>query len=326
MLEIKHLETLIAIRDAGSLQEAAERLHFTQSALSHQLRDLEVRLKTPLLNRRTRPARLTTAALRIVALAEDVLPRVKATERELQRLAAGRTGRLHLAIECHSCFQWLMPALDAFRQNWPDVALDLSAAFSFAPLPALMRGDLDVVITSDPQPMDMIHYAPLFGYELVLAVAQSSPLAGLRHIAPEQLADQVLITYPVEKQRLDVFTAFLDPAGVEPAALRTAELTPMIVQLVASQRGVAALPNWTLTEYLDQGWLHICRLGEQGVWRTLYAAVRIEDAEADYIHAFLTQAKETCFGTLSGIKAARQASVLAPRAQQTAHAPGGEPS
>lgn len=305
MLEIKHLETLIAIRDAGSLQEAAERLHFTQSALSHQLRDLEVRLKTPLLNRRTRPARLTTAALRIVALAEDVLPRMKATERELQRLAAGRTGRLHLAIECHSCFQWLMPALDAFRQNWPDVALDLSAAFSFAPLPALVRGDLDVVITSDPQPMDMIHYAPLFSYELVLAVAQSSPLAGVRHIVPEQLADQVLITYPVERQRLDVFTAFLDEAGVEPAALRTAELTPMIVQLVASQRGVAALPNWTLTEYLDQGWLYICRLGEQGVWRTLYAAVRIEDAESDYIQAFLAQAKETCFGTLSGIKAAR---------------------
>lgn len=305
MLEIKHLETLIAIRDAGSLQEAAERLHFTQSALSHQLRDLEVRLKTPLLNRRTRPARLTTAALRIVALAEDVLPRMKATERELQRLAGGRTGRLHLAIECHSCFQWLMPALDAFRQNWPDVALDLSAAFSFAPLPALVRGDLDVVITSDPQSVDTIHYAPLFSYELVLAVAQSSPLAGVRYIVPEQLADQVLITYPVERQRLDVFTAFLDDAGIEPAALRTAELTPMIVQLVASQRGVAALPNWTLTEYLDQGWLHICRLGEQGVWRTLYAAVRIEDAESDYIQAFLAQARETCFGTLSGIKAAR---------------------
>lgn len=150
MLEIRHLETLSAIRDGGSLQEAAERLHLTQSALSHQLRDLETRLGTPLLNRRTRPARLTTAGLRVLALADEVLPRLRATERELLRLAAGRTGRLHLAIDCHSCFQWLMPALDAFRAQWPDVALDLSAAFSFAPLPALVRGDLDLVITSDP--------------------------------------------------------------------------------------------------------------------------------------------------------------------------------
>ena len=157
-------------------QEAAERLHLTQSALSHQLRDLETRLGTPLLNRRTRPARLTTAAgLRVLALADEVLPRMRATERELQRLAAGRSGRLHLAIDCHSCFQWLMPALDAFRAQWPDVALDLSAAFSFAPLPALVRGDLDLVITSDPQPLDAVDYLPCSEYELVLAVSESNP-------------------------------------------------------------------------------------------------------------------------------------------------------
>lgn len=304
MLEIRHLETLTAIREAGSLQEAAERLHVTQSALSHQLRDLEVRLKTPLLNRRTRPARLTTAALRILALADEVLPRLKATEHEIQRLAAGRTGRLHLAIECHSCFQWLMPALDAFRQNWPDVALDLSAAFSSAPQSALQRGDLDVVITSDPEATEAVQYLPLFSYELVLVVSSSSALSRHAYIEPEQLADQVLITYPVDKQRLDVYTAFLDPAGIEPAAIRKAELTPMIVQLVASHRGVAALPNWTLTEYLGQGWLHICHLGKTGVWRTLYAAVRAEDADASYLHAFLDQARTTCFETLDGIRAA----------------------
>ena len=268
MLEIRHLETLTAIREGGSLQEAAERLHLTQSALSHQLRDLETRLGTPLLNRRTRPARLTTAGLRVLALADEVLPRIRATERELQRLAAGRTGRLHLAIDCHSCFQWLMPALDAFRAQWPDVALDLSAAFSFAPLPALVRGDLDLVITSDPQPLEAVEYLPLFKYELVLAVSESNPLAGSKFIMPDQLADQTLITYPVDKQRLDVFTAFLDPADVEPAAIRKAELTPIIAQLVASNRGVAALPNWALTEYMNQGWLRLCRLGPQGVWRT----------------------------------------------------------
>ncbi len=305
MLEIRHLETLAAIRDGGSLQEAAERLHLTQSALSHQLRDLETRLGTPLLNRRTRPARLTTAGLRVLALADDVLPRLRATERELQRLAAGRTGRLHLAIECHSCFQWLMPALDAFRGQWPDVALDLSAAFSFAPLPALVRGDLDLVITSDPQALEAVTYLPLFKYELVLAVAESNPLAANRHVMPEQLADQTLITYPGDRQRLDIFTGFLDPADIDPAAIRRAELTPIIAQLVASNRGVAALPNWALTEYLGQGWLRVCHLGPQGVWPTLYAAVRTEDSDSSYIDEFLTIARDVCFKTLSGIKAAK---------------------
>ncbi|MGB6241119.1 MAG: LysR substrate-binding domain-containing protein [Castellaniella sp.] len=303
MIEVKHLETLLAIRDGGSLQEAAERLHLTQSALSHQLRDLEVRLKTPLLNRRTRPARLTTAGLRLVALAEDVLPRIRATELELRRLSAGRAGRLHVAIDCHSCFQWLMPTLDTFRKDWPDVSLDLSAAFSFAPLPALIRGDLDVVITSDPDTLDGVLYAPLFAYELVLAVSSQGPLGTARRIEAEDLRDQVLITYPVDRSRLDVFTALLDPAGVEPAGVRTAELTPMIVQLVASGRGVAALPNWALEEYRSLPGLHICRL-DDGIWRTLQAGIRAEDADTAYVQAFLEQAKRTCFETLPGIRQA----------------------
>lgn len=304
MLEIRHLETLCAIRDTGSLQEAAERLYVTQSALSHQIRDLEVRLKLKLLNRRTRPARLTTAALRIIALADDILPRIKNTERELQRLSSGRTGRLHVAIDCHSCFQWLMPALDKFRQDWPDVSLDLSAAFSFAPLPALLRGDLDVVITSDPKDLPGVTYVPLFRYELVLAVSSGHPLAQYRHIEATQLSDQTLISYPVERNRLDVFTQFLDPAGIEPLHIRQAELTPMIMQLVASHRGVTALPNWALSEFTHSGWLRTIKLGEHGIWRNLYAALRDEDHDSDYIQAFLEQARKTCFATLNNIEEA----------------------
>lgn len=303
MIEIRHLETLLAIHEGGTLSDAAERLHVTQSALSHQLRELESRLGTQLLNRRTRPVRFTTAGLRLLALANDVLPRVQATERELRRLAAGRSGRLHMAIECHSCFQWLMPALDVFRQQWPEIALDLSAAFSFAPIPALVRGDLDLVITSDPIALEAVRYIPLFRYELVLAVPRKGELARRKTVRAEQLGEYTLITYPVERERLDIFTAFLDPADVEPASLRTAELTTMIVQLVASGRGVAALPNWALTEYLQQDLVASCRLGRHGVWRTLFAAVRVEDAQAPYIQEFLNIAREVCFGRLAGIRA-----------------------
>tara|TARA_R110001606_G_scaffold83958_2_gene191169 strand:- start:56 stop:985 length:930 start_codon:yes stop_codon:yes gene_type:complete len=304
ILELRHLTTLLTIEEAGSLVEAAERLHVTQSALSHQLKDLEHRLDAALIVRRTRPIRFTTAGLRLLELARDVLPRVKRTETELKRLAAGQSGRLHLAIDCHSCFQWLMPALDRFRETWPEVELDLSAAFGFAPLPALLRGDLDMVITSDPVQQEAVRYLPLFRYELVLAVATGSALAGQRFVSPEQLATQTLIAYPVERQRLDVFTAFLDPAGQQPQGLRTAELTPMMVQLVAAGRGVAALPNWALTEYLALKLVKAVRLGEGGVWRTLYAAVREGDHQVAFIQEFIDTAQTLCFKNLSGIKRA----------------------
>jgi LysR family transcriptional regulator for metE and metH len=198
-----------------------------------------------------------------------------------------------------------MPALDAFREHWPEVEMDLSAAFSFAPLPALVRGDLDMVITSDPVENEAVKYLPLFRYELVLAVSRQSPLAASKWIEPEDIADQTLITYPVERERLDVFTAFLNPANAEPATIRTAELTPMTAQLVAAGRGVAALPNWALTEYTEHDLLKTVRLGEKGVWRTLYAAVRVEDDQTPYMQEFWETAKELCFKTLSGVRAVK---------------------
>ncbi|MEE4359946.1 MAG: LysR family transcriptional regulator [Pseudomonadales bacterium] len=304
LVELRLLRTLVALRDTGSLVEAAERVNLTQSALSHQMKDLEDRLGSPLFVRKTRPVRFTGAGRRLLALADRVLPEIRAAEQDLKRLAGGEAGRLFMAIECHSCFDWLLPAIEAFRDTWPDVELDLSSAFSFEPLPALARGDLDLVITSDPLDIVGLTYLPLFRYEAVLAVAPDHALARGRRVDPEALADDVLISYPVDRDRLDVFTRFLDPAGVAPRRVRTAELTPMIVQLVASGRGVACLPNWALTEYVERGVVRTLSLGRDGLWPVLHAAVRTDQADAAFMQSFVEVAAETCFRRLVGIRPA----------------------
>ena len=216
MIELRHLKTLAALRDTGSLVEAAERVFLTQSALSHQIKDLEERLGCSLFIRKTKPICFTSAGQRLLLLADDILPMMRNAERDIARLAGGETGRLNMAIECHSCFQWLMPTIDSFRENWPEVEMDLASGFSFSPLPALARGELDLVITSDPQEINGITYEPLFAYEVQLAISKKHPLARKSHIDPQDLASETLICYPVDRNRLDVFTRFLDPADVEP--------------------------------------------------------------------------------------------------------------
>ncbi|MBV0933153.1 LysR family transcriptional regulator [Marinobacterium weihaiense] len=304
MIEIRHLKTLAALRDAGSLVEAAERIHLTQSALSHQIKDLEERLNCSLFIRKTRPICFTSAGQRLLSLADELLPMVRSAERDIMRLAGGETGRLNICIECHSCFDWLMPTIDHFRQHWPEVELDLSTGFSFQPLPALSRGDLDLVITSDPEERTGIHYIPLFSYESILVMGRQHPLVNKRCIRPADLEGQTLITYPVERDRLDVFTRFLDPADVEPDEVRTAELTVMIMQLVASGRGVAALPNWAAHEYLQREYIAARPLGEKGLWCTLYAAMREDQKNADFMVDFLGTAREVTFHNLNGIRSA----------------------
>lgn len=300
-VELRHLRTLVALRDAGSLVEAAEQVYLTQSALSHQIKDLETRLGCALFIRKTRPVRFTTAGQRLLRLADEVLPLVHGAEQDLVRLAGGEAGRIFMAIECHSCFEWLLPAIDRYRESWSDVELDIASGFHFAPLPALTRGDLDLVITADPVDDPGLSYLPLFSYEAQLAVARSHPLAEREWVEPADLASETLISYPVDRERLDIFKSFLDPAGVEPARIRNAELTTMMVQLVASGRGVVCLPNWALHEYRERDYVLVKSLGEEGVWPTLYAAVRRDQADARFIQGFVEVAKKTCFDNLVGI-------------------------
>lgn len=301
MLEIKHLKTLIALRDGGTLVEAAKRLHLTQSALSHQLKDLEDRIGVSLFLRKSKPLRFTRAGLEILQTADLILPQLRQCERNIRRLAGGESGRLHMVIECHSCFEWLMPAINHFRDHWPDVEIDLTTSFHFDPLPALTRGDIDLVITSDPEENPNIHYQPLFRYQSLLAIANQHSLSARSCIEPGDLAHETLIHYPVERRRLDIFQRFLNPAGVEPQKTRQTELTLMMIQLVASGRGVACLPNWALQPYLDARLVTARPLGS-GVWPTLYAAVRPEQKDSSYLQDFLSVSAETCFERLKGIE------------------------
>ncbi|MFJ4389212.1 LysR family transcriptional regulator [Pseudomonas soli] len=303
MIDLRHLRTIHALRETDSLYEAAERLHLTQSALSHQFRELEDRIGMPLFVRKSKPVRFTSAGLKLLELAEQVLPQIRATERDLGKLAGGTAGRLHIAIECHSCYQWLMPSVDEFRGAWPEVELDLASGFSFAPLPALERGDLDLVVTSDPMKLPGISYVPLFGYEALLAIDNHHALCAKPYLEPADIASQTLITYPIERNRLDIFTRFLDPADIEPAQVRTSELTIMMMQLVASGRGVCCLPNWAVHEYSSRGYVTTKRLGEKGLQAKLYAAVRSDMLEVPYVSDFLLTAKDMSFATLEGVNA-----------------------
>ncbi|ABA58305.1 transcriptional regulatory protein, LysR family [Nitrosococcus oceani ATCC 19707] len=300
-IELRHLRTLLSLRETGSVSQAAERLHLTQSAVSHQLKALEEHFECPLFTRKSHPLRLTSAGQRLLELATTILPQVEAAERELASMADGRAGRLHIAVECHSCFQWLLPSMDIFRNRWPEVEMDLSLGFNFEPLPALERGDIDLVVTSDPLDLPNISYEALFRFQGMLVVPPRHHLGAKAWVEPADLKKEILITYPVGRDRLSLYTHFLDPAGIEPAGQRTAELTLMILQLVANNRGVAALPNWAIVEEIKQGAVKALPLGKEGLWATLFTAVRAEEKERFFMQDFIQLARETCFQNLSGI-------------------------
>lgn len=301
MIELKHLRTLVSLRDTGSLTATASSLHLTQSALSHQIKDLELRLGGQLFLRKTRPVKFTSEGNILLKLADEILHKIAIAEGKIANLKEDVNGRLHMAIDCHSCFQWLMPALREYQLSWPNVGLDFISGFDFEPIPALLSGELDLVITSDILPRSDVHYEPLFDFEMCLVTSTHHPLADKDSIQPEDFLDQTVITYPVHKTRLDVYKHFMAPAGIEPLKWKQSDNTLMLIQMVSAGLGVAAIPNWAIHEFSRQGLITSKPLGK-GLWRRLFAATRQSEHDRAYLQAFFNTARLQCKSHLQGIK------------------------
>ncbi len=290
-LEFRHLRTIKAIHEEGGLARAADRLHITQSALSHQIKGLEDQAGMELFVRRSKPMKLSPAGMRLLRLAESVLPQVAALEEEFRAMQQGKTGRLHIAIECHACFEWLLPVLERFRVAWPDVDVDIRPGLQFEALPALKREEVDLVISSDPEDLPGVDFSPLFDYEPVFVASSDHPLAQKPFIEAEDFEDELLITYPVDRNRLDIFNLLLKPAGVEPRAIRQVELSAVILLLVASNRGVTVLPDWVVRELRNNSSYVTRPITESGLTRRLYAATRVEDTTKPFMAHFMKLAR-----------------------------------
>ena len=171
------------------------------------------------------------------------------------------------------------------------LSMFLAFGLAFEALPALNREEVDLVISSDRVPPPGIVFNPLFDYHPTFVGSAQNPLAAKDFIAAEDFRDQVLITYPVGRDKLDVFTELLTPAQVEPRAQRTAELTAVILMLVGSNRGVAVLPDWVMREVKTNADYITRPLGPEVVTKRMYAATREEDAAKPYIAHFLRLAR-----------------------------------
>lgn len=287
MIERIHLTILRAVELHGTLTAAAESLCLTQSALSHSMRKLEERLGISLWRREGKRLVPTQAGEYLLSVANRLLPQMEHAEDRLRQFARGERGALRIGMECHPCYQWLQKMLGPYLALWPHVDIDVKQRFQFGGIGALFAFEIDVLVTPDPLYKPGLHFEPVFDYEQVLLVARSHRLAGRSFIRPKDLAGEVLLTYPVSADRLDVFNQFLTPAGVAPRLHKAVENTEVLVQLVASDRGVTAIPRWLAEEYAARLPLSVVRLGQQGIGKQIHLGMRCSDLEVDYIRGFL---------------------------------------
>jgi len=291
MLERTHLAIIREVDRHGSLTAAANVLCLTQSALSHTVKKMERQLGTAVWSRDGRTLRLTQAGQYLLALANRVLPQMEHAEERMKQFALGQRGTLRIGMECHPCYQWLLKVVSPYLARWPDVDVDVKQKFQFGGIGALFGYDIDILVTPDPLRKPGLRFEPVFDYEQVLVVGRQHRLARKPFVLPDELTEEVLITYPVEIDRLDIYNQFLMPANVMPKRHKVIETTDIMLQMVASARGVAALPRWLVEEYADKVAVNAVRLGKQGIAKQIFLGVRETDTTIDYPSAFVELAR-----------------------------------
>lgn len=291
MLERHHLHILRAIASAGTVTDAAAQLHVTQSALSHAVKKLEQMYAVKVWHKEGRRVRMTNAGQLLLNFANRIVPQFEHAEMQLQQIAKGERGTLRIGMECHPCYQWLLKVVKPFITQFPDIDVDVKQQFQFGALGALLEYEIDMIITPDPLQHGDIEYQAVFDYEHVLVVPSASPLASMPFVKPEDLAGQTLITYPVEPSRLDIFTRFLIPAGVGLKRHKIIETTEIMLQMVAANRGIAALPKWLVESFKAELEITGVSLGESKIMKSIYLGTRSAEQAPDYLLHFKNLAR-----------------------------------
>jgi len=295
MIDRTHLLLIREVERTGSVTAAAEALCLTQSALSHMIKKIEQSLGVAIWLREGRRMRLTQAGQYLLALSNRLLPQFEYAEERMSQFAKGQRGTLRIGMECHPCYQWLLKIVSPYLGQWPDVDVDVKQKFQFGGIGALFGHEIDLLVTPDPLYRKGLEFIPVFDYEQVLVVGTSHPLAKREYVMPRHLADQILITYPVEIERLDIYNQFLLPAGQTPKFHKVIETTDIMLQMVASDRGVAALPRWLVSEYTNKLPIVAIRLGRSGMAKQIFLGFRQTDAELDYLNGFVELAHSKNF-------------------------------
>ncbi|MCB4322219.1 LysR family transcriptional regulator [Alcaligenes sp. 13f] len=291
MLERIHLAVVQQVDKQGSLTAAAAVLHVTQSALSHTMRKLEQQLGTEIWRREGRSLQLTQAGQYLLAVANRVLPQLDLAEERLGQFAQGERGSLRIGMECHPCYQWLLKIVSPYLSAWPDVDVDVKQKFQFGGIGALFGYEIDLLVTPDPLYKPGLKFEPVFDYEQVLVVNKAHALANVDYAKPKDLDREILISYPVDIDRLDIYNQFLLPAGIAPRRHKTIETTDIMMQMVASGRGVAALPRWLVEEYAEKLDVVPVKLGRHGIAKQIFLGMRETETVIDYLQAFMELAR-----------------------------------
>jgi LysR family transcriptional regulator for metE and metH len=323
-LDIRHLRLIAGIAREGSMTKAAGGLHVTQSALSHQLRDIESRFNTPFFLRVGKRMVLTPAGRRVLESAARIVEELGRVEEDIRRMAASGEGIIRVATQCNTGYHWLPPLLAAFSRKHPRVGISIMPDNTDRPVEALLEGQLDLAILTDEPSDRRLRLRRLFADEMIAIVTREHRLAARTWVSPRQLADQHLLLYSSSPDDSFVLKRVLGPAGLVASRLSFIMLTEAMIAMARAGIGVAVLPRWSAQQAIANRWVVPLSITRRGIRRFWTAATLKAQPMSPWLADFIELIAERALPVSACLPAEARAGTAAPRRRRRA-GPGDRP-
>lgn len=288
-MEARHLKLVEAVSEEGTLTKAGERLFLTQSALSHQLKELESELKTPLFNRVNKRLILNESGRIVLESARKILCEIEYAQKELQKRMNGGCGEIRLTTECYTCYHWLPRVMKSFNREFPQIDVDIFPEYTRKPIGGLLDGKVDLVITSDNSDHPGVAYRELFRDELVAVVPKGHSWSNKPYVVAKDFTDETVIIYQGPIETVEFFRSTLMPAGVTPKKVLEIELTEATVEMIKAGYGVKVMATWAIKPYLANHEIEIIPITKKGLYRTWFMAYLKDKTWYSYYDQFIAQ-------------------------------------
>ncbi|MCE7992481.1 MAG: LysR family transcriptional regulator [Roseivirga sp.] len=295
-MELKYFRLIKTIAEEGNIANSSERLFLTQSALSHQLRDLEERLGFKVFHRTRNKWNLTEEGEELHKLANTLLKSIEEGFQTIQQIKEGSKGTIRLSAECHSFFHGLPAFVQKMAVLYPEIQIDLSLGATHQTISQILSDELDIAIVTTEPATEVLTSMKVFKDEIFVLMHKEHFLHELDYIDASHFSDAHLIINSFPMENVSVYEHFLKPNRITPRKISAIPFTEVSLQMVKANMGLMCLPKWTLNSFKLPEDLIFKRIGKYGLKRTHYLVVKEENRNKKHFEAFIANFQEEFVG------------------------------
>ena len=291
-MEIKYFRLIKTIAEEGSIANSADKLFLTQSALSHQLRELEERLGFKVFHRKRNKWQLTEEGKALYKLGNSVLDSIEKGFQDIEQLRIGSVGVIKVSTECYSFYQGLSSFIQKMGLLYPEIEVDLILEATHQPISKILSNEIDIAIVTQKPMNEGLMSIEVYEDEIFAILHKENPLHQVEFLKANDFSEIHLIIHSFPLETVSVYDEFLKPNGITPAKISAIPLTEVALEMVDANMGIMCMPKWALKSFKLSEGLTFKRISQNGLKRTHYLVFRKSDKHKKYIHDFISNFEE----------------------------------